>query len=822
MSESVDALVSQMTLDEKIDYLGGYKHFNIRPVRRLDIPEIVLVDGPAGCRNYPPSTAYPAAMALAASWNPALGAALGCALGRDCRARGAHVLLAPGVNMMRSPLCGRNFEYMGEDPFLASVMAVALIRSLQAGGVLATVKHYAANNQEYDRNNVSSEIDERTLREIYLPAFRAAVQEGGVACVMNGYNLLNGTHCTEHAWLNQTVLRSEWGFEGVLMSDWDSVYSAEGAANHGLDLEMPYGKFMNRKTLLPLIQEGVVSEAVIDEKVRRILRTIRAAGFLDQPQRDEQIPLYDAVGVRAALDVVRQGTVLLKNEDQALPLERGSVKRIAVIGPQAHPGVVGGGGSSQVQPFRTTSILDGLVAAAGDAVDVLYDSGGILCEPDLLFKTSAFEWTDEKGLPRRGLCGEYFANRDFTGAPVRVQLDRYIDFNWQTNRPCWLPEDGFSVRWHGKVVPARDGTYVFVARHGKGMRVWIDDTLALDGRTQQETRITRGHIELKGGTPCDIRIEYCDEGGTACAQVGWMQVEDPADCSAARLAASCDAAVVCVGFTAQVEREGHDRPFELPRGQDILIQAVARANSRTIVALNSGGSVATEAWIDAVPALLHAWFPGQEGGRALAEILFGDVNPIGKLPMSFERKAADNPAAAHYGAPDGKRTFYKEGIFVGYRGYDAQGVDPLFCFGHGLSYTRFGYADLAVSPAGTAAAACATVDDRARARTAGDPVAIATCTIRNEGERAGAEVVQLYIRDLECSVPRPIRELKGFARVMLEPGASTQATLPLYAADFAFFHPETKTWTVEPGRFEIGVGASSRDIRLTGCLDIGV
>jgi beta-glucosidase len=798
LAKRVDDFLGRMTVEEKIDYIGGHREFYIRPMPRLGLPEIKMSDGPVGCRNYGPTTAYPTTVALAATWNPALALAMGKALGRDCRARGVHILLAPGVNIFRSPLCGRNFEYLGEDPFLTSTMVVPIIEGIQSQEVLATVKHFVANNQEYDRHHVSSEIDERTLQEIYLPAFRAAVKKGKVACVMNAYNLLNGIHCSEHDWLLNKTLKGAWGFDGILMSDWASTYSAVGAANGGLDLEMPFAKWMNRELLLPAIKDGSVKMATIDDKVRRILRTIIRAGFLERPQTDPAIGLYDPANVRAALDVAREAVVLLKNERSVLPLDRKQIRKLGVIGPNAHPAVHGGGGSAYTTPLRVVSVLDGLVAAAGDGVEVHYDRGVIAEDLNPMFGDSAFSCQGPDGAACEGLRGEYFASSDFTGAPVTTRVDRQVNFNWGPQRPNWLPPAGFSVRWTGQITPAKSGEYMLVGRCDDGMRVWLDGELVIDDWSQHAARISATQRRLEADRRYNLKIEYYDVGGECAAQFGWGLAAEPAEASAIRLAKAMDAVVVCVGFDQKTEGEGSDRRFELTEPQQRLLAALAGVNPNTIVVLFGGGGMATAGWIDQVPALLHAWYPGQEGGRAIAEVIFGAVNPSGKLPMTFERRLEDNPSTPHYPATD-KKTFYKEGIFVGYRGFDRAGVEPLFAFGHGLSYTTFEYGHLAVAPEAVAAKGKLKL----------------TFELANTGPRAGAEVAQVYVgRVGESAVQRPLRELKGFKKVFLGKGRKKTVAITIPAADLAYYDAATKTWIVEPGRYEISVGASSRDVRL--------
>lgn len=782
-------ILGQMTLREKIDYLGGIHAMSIRPIPRLGLPEIRMSDGPLGVRQDRPSARYPAGIALAASWNQALAEELGISMGRDCRARGIHILLAPGVNINRMPNGGRNFEYIsGEDPYLASHLVVPFVRGVQSQGVLATVKHFAANNQEFGRMNISAEIDERTLREIYLPAFRAAVEEAHVGGVMDAYNKVNGTYCTENEFLNNQVLKGEWRFDGILMSDWGATHSVVPAVVGGLDLEMPSGEFFNLKNLLPLLTDGTIQESQINDKVLRILRTIIRMGFLDREQKDYLIPENDPHSAETARKVAEEGIVLLKNEHHFLPLDRAKLKSVAVFGPDAHPGVPTGWGSSFVTPYYAVSMVDGLQKRLGGDVKVDYFTAGVGS-----FGASRFEHQDESGEFQDGLKGEYFDNATFSGQPIQARIDSHIDFDWSNHAPSvGFSTDRFTIRWTGLIRADASCLHVFRERSDDAMRVFLDGELLIDDWRDHAPRTAIATKYLEAGKIYQLRIDYRNSGGGALAQFAWAPVAVP------EAVKNYDAAVVCAGFNEGNEGESFDRTFALPDAQDELIRNVAEKNRNTIVVLYSGGSVDTRGWLSRVPVLLHAWYPGQEGGDALAEVLLGDVNPSGKLPVTFERRPEDNPAFANYPTKDGGQTVqYKEGVFVGYRGYDKNSTEPLFPFGHGLSYSQFDYSDLRVSPKGP--------DDRYE-----------VCfKITNAGDRAGAEVAQLYVHPIDPQIERPLKELKGFAKVPLESGETKEVTLSLDRNALAYFNPAHRRWEADPGVYELEVGASSRDIRLT-------
>ena len=626
--ERAAALVQQMTLDEKISLIAGYQDgFHTAPVERLGIPEIRMADGPQGVRNNTKSTLFACGVAAAASWNPSLVREMGVALGQDSRARGVHILLGPGVNICRSPLCGRNFEYFGEDPFLAAETAVAYIEGVQSQGVMATVKHFALNNQEYNRHHVNSVADERTINEIYFPAFRAAVERAHVGSVMTSYNPVNGVHSAENAYLIGQTLRGKWNFQGFTMSDWTSTYTPLLMVQDGVDLEMPRAFCYTAETLKPLLERGVITEKQIDDKVCRILQTYIAFGFLDRPQLDSSIPEDNPYSREVAYRLACESIVLLKN-DGILPLKKN--RRIALSGPGAEV-IPCGGGSGAVDPLYTVSLKEGL--------------------------------------------------------------------------------------------------------------------------------------QLLG----------------------------------ARFSEKADVEIVALGFDKTTEKENHDRTFALPEGQETIVEEALARGRKVILIVNAGGAVDLSRLEGRVSAILWAWYPGQEGGKALAEILYGKVNPSGRLPVSFPRALEDNPAQPYYAPsePYNKRghtvvpTTYAEGIFTGYRGYGE--TAPLYPFGFGLGYTDFSHSELTVTPAGDG------FDVRLE--------------VRNSGNRDGSETVQIYVHEENPCVPRPVRELKGFCKVSIPKGQARTVTVHLPREAFAYYDSDSHGWVVNPGAFTIEAGASAADIR---------
>lgn len=815
--QKVDALVKQMTLQQKLDYIGG-TGFAARAVPSLGIPALEMSDGPYGTRSNSglPSTTYAAGINLAASWDRALAARVGAGIGRDARARGVHFMLGPGVNIYRSPRNGRNFEYFGEDPFLSGQIAVGYITGMQEQGVSATVKHYLGNNSEFLRHDSDSVIDERAVREIYLPAFEAAVKQGHVSAVMDSYNLIDGKHATQNGYFNTEIMRKEWGFSGVMMSDWDATYDAIGAANGGLDIEMPKGKFMNNANLGPAIQAGTVSESTIDEKVRHMLSTAMSYGWLNRDQRDTSISFMDARNNAAALDSAREGAVLLKNAGDFLPLNKSAVKTILIVGPDAYPGVPVGGGSAGVVPFHMVSALEGITDEVGGGAMVLYDRG----IPTLshLAADTKFMTAATNGQP--GLTLEFFKNEELSGAPAVTTVVSHVTLDGPSIKTLIAdveaamamlfdtPPKHVSHRFTGYYNAPTSGKYIFALEgsgEGSGNRVFVDDKLAIDNWKLVRAFQPHVSLELSAG-PHKVVVEESQASSVGGHLLFSIVAEDKVvNPLAVQLAAKADVVLIEAGFQQESESEGGDRTFELPYGQTELIREIAAANAKTVIAITSGGNVDSSKWLDRVPVVLETWYAGQEGGRALAEILFGDVNPSGHLPATFERRAEDNPTVAnYYPEGDSKRMDYKEGIFVGYRGYEKNKVKPLFPFGYGLSYTTFKFANLKVE------------QDNA----GGEVHATASFDVTNTGSRKGAEVAQLYVSEDHAKVARPVRELKGFERIELSPGETGHVSIPLDARSFSYYDVAAKKWTISSGKFTISVGDSVESLPLQGSLSL--
>jgi beta-glucosidase len=791
--DRIDQLIAAMTLDEKVSLLYGQDFMDLHAVPRLGIPSLRLADGPLGIRR-DQATAFPAPIALASSWDPDRMVETGEAFGREWINKGRQVMLGPCIGLIRVPHGGRNFETYGEDPFFNARMATAMVQGVQSQKVVACIKHYAGNNQEYQRFTINIQIDERTLREMYLPVFEAAVKEGGAWAAMSAYNRLNGPYCTASGYLQNTILKQEWGFPGFVVSDWGAVHETIAPANAGLDLEMdaasPIGAFWGSGQLLQAVLDGHVTESAIDDKVGRILHAMAFTGILDGqwPVIDvEMVPHRSLVRELAA-----EGMVLLKNDGDLLPIDRTAPKTLAVIGPNALTARVGGGGSSEVSPFYTVSPSEGLANNAGPNITLVTEVGSVLPnDSPPAAATSLLTLLDGSA---NGLLASYYNSTDLQGAPVVTRVDAVVDFDWGAGSPApGVVADGFSVRWLGNLTVPSSGTYELSTLSDDGVRVWIGGQLLIDNWTDHGPEVDARNVYLNADQPYSLQIEYYESTGGATIRLSCFNAAT-ALANAVAAASAADVAVVFAGLSKALESEGYDRStFDLDIDQVNLIHSVAAANPNTVVIIIAGSQVGMADWIDAVPVVLQAWYPGQEGGNAFADVLFGDVNPAAKLPMTFVRDWADHPAFGNY--PGG---VYTEGLFVGYRHFDEPGAAaPLFPFGHGLSYTSFALSNLSVDTGALAASGTVAV----------------SVDVMNTGSRSGAEVVQVYVHDVSASVVRPYKELKGFAKVLVDPGATETVTIELGPRAFAYYDVNTATWRIEPGAFEILVGVSAGDIR---------
>ena len=794
---SVDELVAELTLEEKVSLLAGTDWWHTAAVDRLGIPALKMSDGPAGVRGAhvsggPPSASFPCGTALGATWDVDLVRRIGVALAAELESKGAQLILAPTVNLHRTPLAGRNFECYSEDPYLTARLAVAYIEGVQSRGVGATVKHFVANDSEYERMTISSEVSERALRELYLLPFEAAVCEAGTWAIMSAYNKVAGRWCSENADLLTTILRDEWGFDGMVVSDWFGTHSTDDAANAGLDLEMPGPSVHRGEALQKAVESGTVSGAVLDQRVRRVLQLAERTGVLAGTAADPRNERHDDDPARVALlrEAAAASIVLLKNDGGLLPLDPASLTSVAVIGPTAANASSQGGGSAQVLSPYDVSPLEGLRSALGDGVSVTFEPGATI--------SRGAARIDPTRLTGDGFTAEYFVGESLEGASVHTEATRRSWFRWDRQ---FVPAGAgvpWSMRLSGTFTATFAGEHTFSVRSASRVRLWVGDGVALDGWAAGEGRRTlAGSVSLAEGESVEVRLEYTavDNDLTLDLRVLEPLPEDLAG-RAVQAAAAADVAVVVVGLDSTWETEGRDRAgLLLPGGQAALVERVAAANPRTVVVVNTGAPVEMD-WVDAVPAVLQLWYPGQEGGNALGDVVVGRVTPGGKLPTTFPRRLTDIPAMLNYPGERGE-VRYGEGLFIGYRAFDRMGLEPRFPFGHGLSYTTFSYGP--VHPSTTEIGPGGAVQVRV--------------DVTNEGVVAGDEIVQLYVRDPEATVIRPDKELKGFTRLRLEAGQTKSATFTLDERAFAFWDPSVHDWVVEPGRFEVLIAASATDVR---------
>jgi len=803
MADRIDELITRMSIEEKVSMLAGSDQWHSTGVPRLGIPPIKMTDGPCGARGAQreggtTSACFPCGTALAATWNPELVERVGAALGEEVLTKRAHLLLAPTVNIHRSPLAGRNFECYSEDPHLTARIAIGYIRGVQSRGVGACIKHFVCNDSEFERMSISSEVGERALREIYLAPFEAAIKEARPWSVMAAYNRLNGTYASEHPRLLTEILRGEWGFDGFLVSDWYGTRSTAESVEAGLDLEMPGPPRYRGEKLLDAVKAGAVAESSLDAAVRRLLEATVRAGVFEHPEETVEESIDRPEHRQLAREAAGEAIVLLKNQSDLLPLDRGRIRKLAVIGPSADAAHVLGGGSTGVTPHYTVTPLEGIRAACGDGVAVRYERG---CTNHRILPC-----LDGKLAPA-GFEAEYFDNLELVGDPVLTKRSRRIDFTWFGRIESGIDSEIVAVRFTGRFTPSESGVYRFGLTSAGRSRLLVDGAEVVDNWTQQtpgESFFGAGSVEvtaqleMQAGEEQEIQIDFCRTNPAVAGVKAGALLPVPGDLMerAVTAAEEADAAVVVVGLDDQWETEGRDRvDMELPGRQAEMIERVAGANRNTVVVVNAGSPVTMD-WVDRVPAVLDVWLPGQELGNALADVLFGDVNPSGKLPTTFPKRIEDNPAYLNYPGENGE-VLYGEGIFVGYRYYDRKRIEPRFPFGHGLSYTRFDYGELRLD----------------RERIGAEGALEVAVEVTNAGKRAGSEVVQLYLCDVECSLARPDQELEAFEKVALEPGETKTVRFTLDRRALSFYDPAREGWVAEPGEFEIRIGSSSRDIR---------
>ena len=802
--DRIEALISELTLEEKVSILSGSSAWHTTAVPRLNIPRVKMTDGPIGARGDSVSGAtsacFPSASCLSSSWDKDSVEDIAKAIGIEAKSKDADVLLGPTINLHRHPLGGRHFECYSEDPLLTGELASSYVKGVQSVGVSACLKHFIGNDTEYQRHFVSSNIDDRTLRELYLLPFEMGVKAGSLS-VMSAYNQLNNVFCSSNEEILTNILKEEWNFPGYVVSDWGAAQDTIGNANGGLDCEMPGPARSWGENLVKAVNNGKVDEEVVDDKVRRILRVADFTGRLDDPTESPEQSNdleEDRLLIRTAGS---EGMVLLKN-DQVLPFKKETVKKLAVIGPNALKGQYLGGGSASLNPHYVVHPLEGLKSAFGDSAEINYAKG---CHTYKFLPGISSDLFKEND----GFKVEFYNGQDFEGSPIETKIlkgNKFwamggfgLDIVAQSERPS------LSVRFSGELQPEYSGEYNFEIFSIGPSKLSINGENLIDNWSSQEpgdaffgmgSAPKREKIKFEKGKTYSLEVEYKWEGRFPAVQIG-MQPPDQFDLmeEAINLAKEADAVVLIAGTNSDWETEGNDRAnLDLPSNQNELIETICKLNKNTVVVLNTG-SPCEMPWIDNANAILQCWFPGQEFGNSLADILIGKVNPSGKLPTTFPKKLSDTPAYSTYPGKD-LQMDYEEGLFIGYRWYDRESIEPLFPFGHGLSYTSFEYSNLrAIPPKGDSSVAAFEVD------------------ITNTGDVAGKEVLQGYITVNKSQIERPQKELKKFEKISLESGETKKVKFELSEKDLSFWSTENNAWQVEPAEYLFSIGASATDIK---------
>ena len=821
-----------MSVDERASLTSGASAWSTAAVPRVAIPEVFVSDGPAGARGPlipgvgPQVTTLniPCGSALGSTWNPELLEQLGEALGDQTRTKACRVLLAPTVNLHRAPLAGRNFEAYSEDPLLTGKLAAAFIRGVQSQGVATTVKHFAGNEAEFERMTIDSVIDQRTLRELYLLPFELAVTEGGSLGIMTSYNRLNGTYNTENRWLLQELLRDEWGFEGFVVSDWYAGGTTAGAATAGLDLEMPAPSRFYGRQLGQAVRDGIVDESLMNAAVHRMLTVFDRIGALDdEPSEPVAIdrPEHRELVHRAATESM----VLLKNNG-VLPLQRSGLKTLAVIGPNAMRARIMGGGSAEVEPHYRITPLEALHAKLGDGVSIVHEQG---CDIDKSIPPMSGSQLDSgTGVP--GFAVQIYTGTTWEGEAFASTVTPNGRVIVLPGVEPEVPRGPMSFRAMSNFTPTQSGVHIISMTELGAARLHVDGAVIFDGIADPTPRgeaffgVARRELttelEMEAGRQYMIDVEFASTGP------GWLQgvvlgckpvpSADMMD-RAVAAAASADAVIVIVGTNNDWETEGHDRhSLDLPGDQAALIEQVSRANANTVVVVNAGAPVTTE-WAAEAPAVLQAWFGGQEMSNALVDIVFGDAEPSGRLATTFPECIEHTPSFGNFPGEHGQIR-YGEGVLVGYRWYEARKLAVPFAFGHGLSYTSFEIGVPQAAPTYSPSS---------------DGTISVVVAVTNTGNRRGAEVIQGYVGAVDALVVRPPKELKAFAKVMLDPGETVAVTLTFDSRSFAYWNPgnayrgalspnavgvfgtteeSEPAWQVDAGLYRIHIGRSSADI----------
>lgn len=797
-------LISKMSLEEKIEQLYG-DGLKTKPNTRLGIPGFDMSDGPIGVRTGK-ATAFPAGEALASSWDTNLVARVAKAIANEAKAKGINMMLGPTVNIHRLPSGGRNFESFSEDPFLASRFAVNYIRAMQSEKVAVSLKHFCCNDQEWERMRVDAIIDEKTMHEIHLPMFKAAVIEAKAMTVMSAYNKINGDWASENKYLLTDILKNKWGFKGLVVSDWEATHSTVKSAKAGLDLEMPTPVCFG-DSLLKAVKSGKVSVEEIDDKVARNLRIKFQLGLFENKYLPNEKNVNTPENQLLALESAQKGMVLLKNQNNVLPINTSKIKSIAVIGPNANLARTGAGGSSQIAPYYSVAPLEAIKNKFGKTTKINFAQGDVIDIKGITIIDAKY-LVSESG--EEGLTAQYWDKANLQEVldnvtntePTVKRLDKNMNMKWNDpeSPDSKIDKDYWTARWTGKLKPPISRKYKIYTRGDDGVRMWFEDKLVIDNWDVHGSEKDSFEVDLEGFKTYKIKIEYFEGNMGADFQLGWDLPSDGATTQngdlisqAVEVAKKSDMAIIFAGMSNQYESEGFDTKtgLRLPSKQDELITEIAKVNKNTIVCLING-NVIEMPWIDSVKAVIEGWYSGQEVGNAFANILSGDYNPSAKLTRTFFIKKEDSPAYVGY-QNEGITAKYTEGVLVGYRFMDKMNSKPLFPFGFGLSYTTFLYSNVIV-------------------KDLGNKIKV-SLTIKNTGKRTGEEIVQVYVSPKIEKSDRPLKQLKGFAKLKLKPNESKTASIYLLKSEaFSEYNTKIHDFEISKGEYNILVGKSSRDI----------
>lgn len=805
IQKRVDDLLSRMTLQEKIEQLAG-DGLRTKPNTRLGIPAFEMSDGPIGVRTGK-STAFPAGITLASSWDTLLMAQVAKAIAVEAKAKGINMMLGPTVNIHRFPIGGRNFESFSEDPYLASRMAVNYVRAMQNENVIACVKHFCCNDQEWERMKYNAVIDDITLNEIHLPAFKAAVQEAGAYSVMSAYNKINGKYASENSYLLTEVLKRRWNFDGFVVSDWEATHSTVPSVKAGLDLEMPTPVYFGDSISIAL-KAGKITEAEISDKVRRQLLIKFKAGLFDNKIEKDESKVNSSAHQALALEAAVKGTILLKNDKDILPLTKEKIKKVAIIGPNANIARTGAGGSSLVNSHYAVTPLEAMQNRMGKE-NILFSQGDVIDIKGLTIIDTKY-LLNEKGEP--GLSGSYWDKAGLedalayqtTQTPSLVRNDAKVDFvfNDPESPSQNIDKDYWIARWTGSLKPPISRKYKIYTQTDDGIRVWFEDKLMIDNWNVHGSTIDSFEVDMEGFKTYKIRIEYFEGNMGAMMKLGWDLPQDGAKAGGANLIADAvekakqaDVAILFVGMSSQYESEGFDTKtgLKLPSSQNELIEAVAKVNPNTIVCLTNGNAVEMP-WLKNVAAVLEGWYGGQEVGNAFAKIIFGEYNPSAKLATTYVKNETNSPTFKNYKNPN-LEVAYDEKQAVGYRYYAKNNVDVQFPFGYGLSFTKFEYKDLKITPSGKNF--------------------IAEFTLKNTGKYDGEEVSQLYITSSKG------KELKGFAKTSLKAGEEKKVQIFINPErDLTNYDMRTGALFPQKGEMLVEISQNVMETKLKGKISI--